>query len=155
MIQQALSLPPAFSWRFSTDRPPRGFTIVECVAALAMLAMAMVLVAQIGVWCLEEQTRGAARQAAQELAANFLESARACPWEELGPEWAAKQKLPEVFDRQGWKLTVQVNRDVSRPRTKKVSAKVDWSPDQGPPTRAEELVGWFCARSMPAEGSKP
>jgi type II secretory pathway pseudopilin PulG len=134
---------------------PPGFTIAETVAALGILAVAMILVAQIGVWTLQEGSRSSARQAAQELAANVLEAARGCPWDALGPDWASSQKLPQAFNRDGWKVKVEVAPEKSRPYTKRVTVQVKWTPDPGPLRHEEELVGWFSARSAPATGAKP
>jgi type II secretory pathway pseudopilin PulG len=141
--------------RKAPDCGAPGFTIAETMAALGILAVAMVLVAQIGVWTLQEGSRSSARQAAQELAANVLEAARACPWDSLGPDWAAAQKLPQAFDRQGWKLNIQVAPEKSRPHVKRVTVQVEWTPDSEGPLRHEELVGWFSERSAPAAGAKP
>jgi prepilin-type N-terminal cleavage/methylation domain-containing protein len=140
--------------RRSPANRPNGFTIAETLVALGILAVAMLLVAQVGVWSLQEYARTFDRQAAQELAANVLETARASPWDALNSEWAASQKLPPGFVNDGWRLAVQVDSDASRPLLKRVSVRVDPRPGQTPPFRAEELVGWFSTRAAPTAGEK-
>jgi Tfp pilus assembly protein PilV len=136
------------------DNQRSGFTIAETLVALGILAVAMLLVAQVGVWSLQEYARTFDRQAAQELAANVMETARASPWEALNSEWAASQKLPAGFAKDGWRLAVQIDSDASRPLLKRVSVRVDPHPGQTPPFRPEELVGWFSARAAPTAGEK-
>jgi prepilin-type N-terminal cleavage/methylation domain-containing protein len=129
-----------------------GFTIAETLIALGILAVAMLIVAQVGVWSLQEYARTFDRQAAQELAANVLETARASPWDALNSEWATSQKLPPGFAKDGWRLAVQV--DSHGPLLKRVSVQVDPRPGQTPPFRAEKLVGWFSRRATLTAGEK-
>ena len=136
------------------DNQRSGFTIAETLVALGILAVAMLLVAQVGVWSLQEYARTFDRQAAQELAANVLETARASPWDALNTEWASSQKLPPGFAKDGWRLTVQVESDASRPLLKRVSVRVESRPGHTPPFRPEEIVGWFSARATAAAGEK-
>jgi hypothetical protein len=132
-----------------------GFTIAETLAALGILSVVMIVVAQIGFWSAQEYSRTFSRQAAQELAANVLEVARTSLWDALDTEWAKAQKLPAVFEQDGWKLTVRVEADPSPPLVKRVSVRVEPRPDQPQSRWSEELVGWFSARSAPASGGKP
>ena len=149
-MQPNYARPPG---RRSPGNRPDGFTIAETLIALGILAVAMLLVAQVGVWSLQIP-RTFDRQAAQELAANVLETARASPWDALNSEWAASQKLPPGFANDGWRLAVQVDSDASRPLLKRVSVQVDPRPGQTPHFRPEELVGWFSARATPTVGEK-
>ena len=75
----------------------RGFTVLETLAALAILAVAMVLAAQVGVWSLMERSRSATRYEVLEAANNTLEAARVRSWTELTPDWAAEQRLPQTL----------------------------------------------------------
>jgi prepilin-type N-terminal cleavage/methylation domain-containing protein len=132
----------------------QGFTILETMLALGILATAMVLAAQVGYWSMADRLRGEARQEALELAANILESARAVRPEDLTAEWAAAQQLPAssvLRPRQG-KLTVRVESEETRPLVKRVTVLVEWQQDDGSPVRPVKLVGLFAARSAPAEG---
>src|SRR5437867_2862173 len=84
-------------WFGRNKAAARAFTVVESVAALAIVATAMTLVAQLGVWHLSARARNRDLLAAQELVANVLESARASSWDELTPAWAAARHLPPSF----------------------------------------------------------
>jgi prepilin-type N-terminal cleavage/methylation domain-containing protein len=136
------------------DRP-RGFTIAESAIALAILGVIMAVVAQVGLWAIHERMRVGERQTAQELAANVLERARACPWDELTSEWGAAQTLPEAYAGRGWKLEVRVESQESRPLTRQVSVTLRWKPTSGPSYPPIELVGLFAARSAEVLGGKP
>jgi len=120
-----------------------------------VLAVALVLVAQVGVQSLRERARAAALQAAQESAANVLESARACPWEDLNQDWAAGQRLPEPYRGRGWRLQVRAGPEATRPLVKRVTVAVHWVSPQGPPPPPVQLVGLFAARSAREPGGKP
>jgi len=136
--------------------PRGGFTIAEIMATLGILGVALALVAEVGLLALRERARAADRQSAQELAANVLESARALPWEELTPDWAAGRRLPAVYAERGWGLEVRVGAaDKLRPLARRVTVTVRWRSVGGPPPRPVELVGLFAARSAPATGGKP
>jgi type II secretory pathway pseudopilin PulG len=126
-----------------------GYAVLDLVISFAVLAVALVLAAQLGVWSLSERTRNAARQEAVETAANVMESARALPGEELTPEWAAKQKLPEALAARLYdgKLTVRVEPEASRPHVKRVTVEVAWKQSNDVPARPVRLVGLFSERS--------
>ncbi len=107
----------------------RGFTILESALALAMLTMASVLVAELTTWALAERARADTRLAAIEWADNVLESARAQPWNDLTPAWAATQKLPEdlAFRMLEPVVTVTVEPEAERPLLKRVTVTVKWN----------------------------
>jgi hypothetical protein len=134
-----------------------GFTVLEILVALGVLILAMLLVTEVAVWGLGERQRVGDRHYALELAANLLESAQALPWGELTPAWAAAQKLPEpLADRlTGGRLTVRVEPEKSRPRTKRVTVEVRWQDKQNVAARPIQLVGFFSARSVEGPGAKP
>jgi len=130
---------------------------MESMVALGILAVAMVLAAQVGVWSLAERVRNTTRHEALELANNILESARARSWAELTSNWAAEQRLPEALAERlrGGRLAVRVEPDPSRPLTKRVTVEIHWTADQGTPPRPVQLVAMFGARSAAATGDKP
>lgn len=134
-----------------------GFTIVEVMAAVVILALLMVLVAELGYWSMTERRRAAARQVALEAAGNVLESARALPWEELTPEWAAAQQLPAEAKAElpDGSLRVVVEPEKDRPRTKRVLAEVRWQVEEGKPSPRVELAGLFSTRAARVSGGKP
>ena len=75
--------------------PRRGFLMMEVAVTLGIFGIALILTAQLATFAIAEQTAAHERLAAIEFADNVLETARAKPWSELTPEWAASQKLPE------------------------------------------------------------
>jgi prepilin-type N-terminal cleavage/methylation domain-containing protein len=137
--------------RYDTRQAPlrRGFTMLEAVAALGILATAATLAAQLGAWSLVERGRTQCRLAATDAATNVLESARARPWSELTPEWAAGLRLPEyVVDRlHDPKLTVQITPEPNRPHVKRVSVQIQWDHSDTRPPETVTLVGLFAERS--------
>ena len=135
---------------------PKGFTLVEMTIGLSVLAMVLILVAETGLWTLQEQGRSAVRQDALEVAANILESARVVPWNDLTPEWAARQQLPEALASRldGGKLTVRVEPEEGQPRSKRLTVEIHWKLATGP-ARPVHLVSLFTARSAALTGGKP
>jgi prepilin-type N-terminal cleavage/methylation domain-containing protein len=135
----------------------RGFTLAETLVAIAVLGVVLLLVAQVGCEFLRERQRGASRHAALEEAANILEAARACPWDELTSTWAAQQRLPASVARQlpHGRLDVRVESEPSRPHTRRVTVEVRWSLEDDRPARPVRLVGLRSARSAPATGDQP
>jgi prepilin-type N-terminal cleavage/methylation domain-containing protein len=135
----------------------RAFTILEIMVALGMLSIAMVLVAQLAIWSTVERRRNVLRQEALEAAANVLETAQASSWEVLTPDWAAKQRLPDWLagELPQGRLTVRVDTEATRPRSKRVTVEIGWLLDNAMPARPVVLVGLFSARSAPQAGERP
>jgi hypothetical protein len=125
--------------------------------AVAILGVVLLLVAQLGCEFLKERQRSSARQEALEAAANVLEAARACPWDDLTSAWADQQRLPESLSerlRRG-RLDVRVQPEELRPHTKRIMVEVHWWLEDNKPARPVQLVGLRSARSAPAAGEKP
>jgi type II secretory pathway pseudopilin PulG len=140
-----------------SKRMAAGFTILEITLALGVLAVAMVLVTQVGFQSMRDRARNAARHQAEELAANILEMARACSWEALTPDWAAAQRLPETSAERlaNGRLTVCVTPEAGRPYLKRVTVTVSWTQDGDKAARPVELVGLFRTRTAVAKGGRP
>src|SRR5262249_22466039 len=90
--------PRCVGWRL--EQRQRGFTVTECMIAFAVLAVIVMLLAQVGLSSMIEQRRSFRRQLAVEAAANLLEAAQACEWETLTEDWAKAQRLPDWMARQ-------------------------------------------------------
>jgi prepilin-type N-terminal cleavage/methylation domain-containing protein len=131
-------------------RDRHGFTIAEMTLALAILTIALTMVAEVSVQALRERERVSLRQAAQEEAANVLEAARTCPWDQLNARWAETQELPPGVRERGWKLKVQVEAEPSRPGIKRVTVDIEAAnvENQRLPIK---LVGLFADRSREAK----
>jgi prepilin-type N-terminal cleavage/methylation domain-containing protein len=135
---------------------PRGFTVAETVIALAILAVIVTLVAELGLASLLERQRNGRRQVALEAAVNFLETARASDWEMLTPEWARTQQLPSTLAErlpQG-KLQVQAEQEKGRALCKRITVEIQWTED-AKPVRPVKLVMLRSARTTPKPGGKP
>jgi prepilin-type N-terminal cleavage/methylation domain-containing protein len=146
--------------RSSEPRSPagrRGFTITETMVALGILGVVLLLLAQLAILVLRERQRSEAHQDALEAAANVLEAARACPWDDLTPAWAARQRLPEPVAGRlpDGRLEVRVEPEQSRPHTRRVTVEVRWSLGDDRPAQSVSLVGLRSARSAPATGGQP
>jgi prepilin-type N-terminal cleavage/methylation domain-containing protein len=134
----------------------RGFTLAELTVALGVLGVVLLLVTQVAYLVLRERQRTGAREEALEAAANVLEAARACPWEELTPAWAARQRLADVSAGQlpDGRLDVRVEPEPAHRLTRRVTVEVRWSDGDGP-ERSVRLVGLRSARSAAAGGGQP
>jgi prepilin-type N-terminal cleavage/methylation domain-containing protein len=133
-----------------------GFTLVEMAAALAILGTVLLLVAQLGAWSLRERLHTASRQAALELTANLMESARAQPWKDLSADWAKSQQLPDDLKSllPNGRLVVAVQVEKDQPTIKRVTVEVHWRWDEGVPDHVERLVGLVGQRAATITGDK-
>jgi hypothetical protein len=127
------------------------------VVALGVLGAVLLTVAQLGHLALRQRQRHALRQEALEAAANVLEAARACPWDELTPAWADRQRLPEVLARRlrDGRLEVLVEPESMRPHTRRITVAIRWTLDDGNPARPVQLVGLRSDRAAAATGDEP
>jgi hypothetical protein len=127
------------------------------MVALGVLGSLLLVMAQLACSIFEERRRTTVRQDVLEAAANVLEAARACPWQDLSPEWAGRQTLPGHLAERlpDGRLQVRVEPEPSRPHTRRVTVEVHWSQENGQPARPVQLVSLRSARRAPASGGKP
>jgi type II secretory pathway pseudopilin PulG len=139
----------------ASNRP--GMTVAECTVALAILLVVGVIVAQSTVWILREQARRGAHQAALEVAANVLETARATPPEQLSRAWAEAQTIPaDSADLlPGGAVVVTVEPEKSFPQTRRVTVEVRWRPDANLPPQSVQLTTLLSERSATKAGGEP
>jgi len=106
---------------------------------------------------MRDRKRNADRHEALELAANILESARACPWNSLSPSWAAEQKLPDfpVERLHEGRLTVRVESAADDPAIKRVTVAIHWLQEDGKAARPVELTALFSTRTAPGKERNP
>ncbi len=129
-----------------------GFTLTEMAVALAVLAGAAVMVAELATQSLTLRARADARLEAVDAAANILEQARAAAWNDLTPEWASAQKLPESLAAR-WpdmRLSIRVEPEADRPRVKRVTVEIKWTGSGRAGWTPVTTTGLFAARA--AEG---
>jgi hypothetical protein len=137
----------------SARRARSAFTFIEVTISLAVLAGAMVMVAQIATWALAERMRTEATLETVEAAANILEYAQVRPWNELNSEWANGLKLPESIASR-WpdcRLAVQVEPEPKHPRTKRVTVEIKWTAPNRLAWQPVKLTGLFSARAQEAK----
>jgi Tfp pilus assembly protein PilV len=142
---------------YPARRARPGFTVIETMLAVGVLTVALVMVAQVAAWSLTQRERAAVRQEALEQAANVLEKARSLPWDQLTPEWAAAQKLPEALSQRLDQpvLAVRVQAIGAAPLTRKVTVEVRWKQSDTVPAPPVRLEALFSARSAATTGGKP
>jgi type II secretory pathway pseudopilin PulG len=134
-----------------------GFTLMETGVALIIVAVAMVLVVQLGYWSIRYRTRTAAHFLAAELAANVLNEAQAVPWESLTKEWAESSRISEEAMQQLSQatLTVHVEQVQDQASTKRVTVDIQWTLVDDADSHAVHLVGLFSRRSAPEHRIAP
>jgi hypothetical protein len=127
------------------------------MVAMGLLGAVILLVAQTGYEIAMERLRSSGRQQALEAAANVLEAARACPWDELTPAWAGRQTLPP--DLAEWlldaRLQVRVEPEASRPNARRVTVEIRWSHARGREANPVRLVTVRSTRSTTTPGGEP
>jgi prepilin-type N-terminal cleavage/methylation domain-containing protein len=136
--------------RFRAERPasirgPRaGFTLVEVIAATAMLAVLLVSTAHvlrvIGTQQIAADRRNLALQSLQ----NIAEQVGNVPWEELTPEAAGKLTVPDSVKAYlpDAILAAKVT-DVQEPVAgKRVSLELTWNAPNGQPAAPAILTVW-------------
>jgi type II secretory pathway pseudopilin PulG len=138
------------------SRTRRAFTIMEATAALAIIAIAAVIVAQAMVWSLRERARFAANHAALELAANTLEAARAEPFENLDQAWADGQGVPSEMDAvlPAGKLMVTIEDEKATPLLRRVTVEVTWQFDPAVPVQKVSMATMLSARQLKSGGTR-
>jgi prepilin-type N-terminal cleavage/methylation domain-containing protein len=136
--------------------PRAALTLVEVTVTLAIIGVLVMIVTQCMVMSLRERGRIASQQAAQELAANTLEAARAQPWEELDKAWADAQTLPaEMADllSEG-KIVVTVEPRQPESQTRRVTVEVRWQVEPGQEPRSVRLTTVLSPRTAKKAGDK-
>jgi type II secretory pathway pseudopilin PulG len=140
---------------WTNDRQRTGFTILETVMALGIFMLALVMTAQLGAWSILERARMQMRLEAAEAAANVLEAARSLDWQQLGPDWALKQKVADYASARlaDAQLVVHVLNETSR--VKRVDVEIQWPQSGRPVLRPVRLSAYFGNRASRPAGGKP
>jgi type II secretory pathway pseudopilin PulG len=131
-----------------------GYTLVEMLAASALVIVVMSFIASLAAWHFRDRAQHQARQIALETANNVLEEARASPWEALTSEWAASKQLSDNPWLPEGQLDVAVTDEQGEKGLKRVTAKVSWIAAASRPRLDIELVGFFADRPGAKGGGK-
>jgi len=122
----------------------RGFTMVEILASVVMLATAMSLTVQL-LGALAAERRAAERRlcAVQEVA-NLMERVSARPWEEVTPESLRAVKLSPVALRAlpGAELAATVDDASADEGEKRIDLRLKWRDRAGGWTAPVRLSAW-------------
>src|SRR6516225_5087510 len=139
---------------WTDDRQRSGFTILEIMIAFGVLTLALVMTAQLGAWSMLERGRTRMMLEAAEAAANVLEAARSLDWQELGPEWAQKQKLSDYASARlaDAQLAIQVENET--PKVKRVAVKIQWPKSGSPAPKPVRMIAYFGNRNASPAGAK-
>lgn len=125
-------------------RARRGFTIVELLVALVILAAAMALVVRVVATAADQRRETARRRTAVQEAANVLERIVARPWEEIDETQLDDVRLsPHAVEAlPGAKLKVKVAEDAGRPAARRVAVTLTWNAHGDEAAASTQLVGW-------------
>lgn len=133
-----------------------GTTLIEVVAAGAILAVLLIVCAQMLTRTAVQQQAIANRRAALEMAANAMERARAIPWEDLnaaslGPiaQAVAGQAVAGQAMLRGSRIDVTVDEPESDVPAKRIRVTVDWREQRDGEQRTQKLTAWRFAEGLP------
>ncbi len=122
----------------------RGFTLLECLVAAAMLGVIFVLVGQWFSWDTFERREAWKRQLATQEAANVLERLSLTPYETLSADNLAAIKLsPET---RAWlidgALQVSVSETATPAHGKQLQVEIGWGRSHENPPAPVRLTTW-------------
>lgn len=134
-----------------TANQRRGTTVLEIVAAGAVLGVLLIVCAQMLSRTAVQQQAIANRRAALQMAANAMERARTVPWEEL--DAASTERIARaVVDQEmlrGGRVDIAVDEPESSFPAKRVRAIVSWKEERDGVERKQELTAWRFAERSP------
>ena len=134
--------------RIAPSRPvghgPRGFTLIEVIMTLSILAVAMTVTVHVLGWIALDRRTSERRLLAAQEAANVLERFAARPFDRVTPE-AAKQAVLSEAARQalpGAEITVTVDERGAAPDSKRVAVSIRWRQRSGEWDAPARLTTW-------------
>jgi prepilin-type N-terminal cleavage/methylation domain-containing protein len=139
------------------ERRRSGFTFLEIVVALAVIGVLLVVVFQSVIWSMRARQRLAAQQAAVELAANVLESARAQPWDKLDKSWADAQAIPTDMEAllPDGEIAIRIEQSRLSPDSRQVTVEVRWRFEANVPHQEVQLTTLLGPRQAKLPGGQP
>ncbi len=131
----------------------KAIAILDVTIGLGVLSTAMIMAVQTTLWILGERQQSEVRYQAIEAAANLLEAARTCSWDDLDTKWAESRQLPSSLTErlQSPKLLVQVLPEPSRKQMKRLTVELTWTQTDGRPAPPITVTALFARR----QGDKP
>ncbi len=122
----------------------RGTTLVECIAAGAILAVLLVVCTQALSRTVIQQKAITNRRAALQTAANAMERVHALAWHELAPpntQRIAQQVSQQEMLRNG-RLEITVEESEAAPPAKRIRVAVLWKEMGEERERSQQLTAW-------------
>ncbi len=130
----------------ATRHPRRGTTILELIAAGAVLAVLLVVCAQMLSRTAVQQQAVANRRAALQMASNAMERVQALPWS--GLDAASVERIAQAVVEQGMlrdgRLAVTIDEPESRLPAKRIHVTVTWNEGSDEVERKQQLTAWRC-----------
>lgn len=127
----------------------RGTTLVECIAAGAILAVLLVVCTQALSRTVIQQRAIANRRAALQTAANAMERVHALAWDQLAP--ANTQRIARQVSQQemlrGGRVEITVEESQAAPPAKRVRVAVFWKEMGEDRERSQLLTAWRYAET--------
>ncbi len=121
-----------------------AFSLVEVVAAAAVLGVAMTLTAQLVLSVTNLRRSAREHQIAREEVANVLVELSVAPWETLSAE-RAKQVTTSAAARQtlaSGELSIEIAPVPGEPETRRLVARFSWRNRRGEPQPPVQAVAW-------------
>lgn len=135
---------PSHANACSRRRSSRGFTLIECLVAGAMLLVVMAMAAQLFSWDARERREAWRRQVAQQEAANVLERLSIESPESLSQE--RFERLALSPESAAWlpegDLGVSATEFASPRPGKRIRIEITWRQTNGNPAPPVRLTGW-------------
>jgi len=122
----------------------RGFTLIEILAAGALLGVALVVSLRLVQVTADQGRAVRQREVAVQETVNVMERLCARRWQELTPETARKVQLSaQARDTlPGGELKIEITPGAEQPESKRISVVVSWEDVPGRPNRPARLVAW-------------
>lgn len=127
-----------------SPRTASGFTLMELLASIVILAAAVLTVAQTVAVVTRQRQLTERRALALQEAENTMEHVYALPWGELTQEGVAKIQLSDSSRHRLPQAAVQVSVQASGnpPTEKRVLVEVDWQDAGSGRSRPVRLLSW-------------
>jgi prepilin-type N-terminal cleavage/methylation domain-containing protein len=121
----------------------RGMTLLELVAAAALLGTLLVVCLQLLVATAQQRKVADQRQLALLEVENAMERLAARPWSELNPQTAAGQLSSSVRSRlPDAELKTEVTTSAAEPLAKRIAVTLRWRDVSGQFTKPVTIVTW-------------
>jgi len=123
-----------------------GFTVIELLAATALLGVVVVTFAPLMAWINAERQAAYQRQVALEEACNVLERISTAPWEAVDKERIETFEISSVGAKllRDHRLVLSID-EKTEPVSKRLSLVLDWKSRSGERVAPVRLTTWLYA----------